>query len=232
MIKTVSIDNVISRELLENKLSIPAGMNMPKMTTDGAFIMFHRKSDNYPLIVSPDRWPSFQNNGEIADGAAVVEGGKILVVGPTETTSLYWSSAAVSGGGTTTSDRINAMNDWSGKANTASQITKPECQVANYAPGFCAQYSRANANGKGLTAGKWWLPALGEMLMIYANMAKINYALSFIAGAAPLTEELYWSSTEAGETGAWYILLGNGYIGGGTKNTNKIRTRPVSAFIA
>lgn len=231
MIKTVNIDSVISREMLESKLSIPAGMDLPGVSADGIFIMFHRKSDNYPLMVKPDKWGSYQSNGEIAEGVVVVEVGKILVVAPTEA-SLYWSSEAVSGGGKTTTDRLTALDDWAGKANTASQITKPECQGVNYAPGYCAQYSRINANGKGLTTGKWWLPALGEMMMIYANMAKINYALSLINGAAPLIEGLYWSSTEAGESGAWYMLLGNGYIGVGTKNTNKIKVRPVSAFIA
>ena len=231
MIKTVNIDSVISRELLEQKLAIPAGMDVPKIATDGVFIMFHRKSDNYPLMVKPDKWASYQNNGEIAEGVVVVEVGKILVVAPTEA-SLYWSSAAVSGGGKTTTDRLTALDDWAGKANTAAQITHAECNGASHAPGYCAAYSRVNANGKGLIAGRWWLPSLGELFCIYANMAKINYALSFIDGATPLTEALYWSSTEAGESGAWYILLGNGYIGGGTKKTNKIKVRPVSAFIA
>lgn len=231
MIKTVNIDSVISRELLERKLTIPAGMDLPKVSTDGVFVMFHRKSDDYPLMVKPDKWASYQSNGEIAEGVVVVCGGKILVVAPAET-SLHWSSAPVIGGGKTTTDRLTALDDWAGKANTAAQITHAECNGASHAPGYCAAYSRVNANGKGLIAGRWWLPSLGELFCIYANMAKINYALSFIDGATPLTEALYWSSTEAGESGAWYILLGNGYIGGGTKNTNKIKVRPVSAFIA
>ena len=71
---------------------------------DGVFIMFHRKSDDYPLAVNPDKWASYQNSGEIAEGVMVAEGGKILVVAPTEAT-LYWSSAAVSAGGKTTTDR-------------------------------------------------------------------------------------------------------------------------------
>ena len=81
---------------------------------DGVFIMFHRKSDDYPLAVKPDKWASYQNSGEIAEGVMIVEGGKILVVAPTEAT-LYWSSAAVSAGGKTTTDRETALNDWTGK---------------------------------------------------------------------------------------------------------------------
>lgn len=199
---------------------------------DGIFIMYHRKSDNYPLMVKPHKWPSLQSGGEIADGVVVVEGGKMLVVAPTET-ALTWSSAAVSGGGTTTTDRLTAMNDWAGKANTTAQAAKAECSSASYAPGFCNLYSRTNANGYGLTAGKWWLPSLGEMLMIYANMTKINYALSLITGATQLQENWYWTSTECSATRAWYLTLGSGYVNNyRTKASDTGRVRAVSAFIA
>ena len=197
---------------------------------DGVFIMFHRNSDNYPLMVKPNNWASYQNSGEIADGVVVVEGGKILVVAPTET-SLHWSSAAVSAGGKTTSDRLTALDDWTGKASTAAQITHTECSGASYAPGFCAQYSRVNANGKGLTAGRWWLPSLGELMMIYANMRKINYALSLIEGATQLAETWYWSSTEYSATNAWYLNLNSGYAYSYAKATYQFRVRAVSAFL-
>ena len=202
----------------------------PNAQMDGVFIMYHRKSDNYPLMVKPHKWTSLQSSGEIADGVAVVEGGKILIVAPTET-ALTWSSAAVSGGGTTTSDRVTALNDWAGKANTTAQVTHSECNTSSYAPGFCNLYSRTNANGYGLTAGKWWLPSLGEMMMIYANMTKINYALSLITGADQLQETAYWTSTENSATTAWSLSLDDGYAGDTTKASYTDRVRAVSAFI-
>lgn len=198
--------------------------------SDGVFIMFHRKSDDYPLAVKPDKWTSYQNSGEIAEGVMVVEGGKILVVAPTEAT-LYWSSAAVSAGGKTTTDRLTALDDWTGKTNTAAQITHSECNTESYAPGFCASYERVNANGKGLTAGRWWLPSLGELMMIYANMRKINYALSLINGATQLAETAYWSSTESSATNAWGLNLNYGIANSYTKATSQYRVRPVSAFL-
>ena len=198
--------------------------------TDGVFIMFHRKSDDYPLAVNPDKWASYQNSGEIAEGVMIVEGGKILVVAPTETT-LYWSSAAVSAGGKTTTDRETTLNDWTGKTSTAAQITHNECKTESYAPGFCASYERVNANGKGLTAGRWWLPSLGELMMIYANMRKINYALSLINGATQLDETWYWSSTEYSASNAWCLDLYNGNAGNGAKATYQFIVRPVSAFL-
>jgi len=219
-----------------------ANGNMSKIDSsvmlDGVFIMYHRKSDNFPLMVKPHKWTSLQNAGEIADGVVVVEGGKVLVVAPTEAdiADLLWSSAAVSGGATTTSDRVTAMNDWNGKANTASIISKSTSaavtNTAAYAPGFCNLYSRANANGIGLTAGKWWLPSVGEMMMIYANMTKINYCLSLINGATQLAEMWYWTSTEISAADAWGLTLNDGGLTNWTaKASEEGRVRPVSAFI-
>ena len=203
---------------------------------DGIFIMFHRKSDNFPLMVKPHKWTGYQNSGEVAEGVVLVEGGKCLVIAPTESTSnLYWSSAAISGGGFTTGDRMTAIGDWAGKANTAAQIaastTSAVTNTASYAPGFCNLYSKTNANGNGLTAGKWWLPSMGEMMAIYANMLKINYALSLISGATQLVEDWYWTSTEYSATTAWLLSLNYGGMGTYTKATNALHVRPVSAFI-
>ena len=215
--------------LADFKAALLDGINLNSIN-DGIFIMFHRKSDDYPLMVKPDKWTSYQNSGEIAEGVVIVEGGKILVVAPTEAEQgLLWSSAAVSAGGKTTTDRLVAFDDWSGKANTAAQITHDECNDPAYAPGFCAAYSRVNANG--LTAGMWWLPSLGELFCIYANMRKINYALSLINGATQLAETWYWSSTEYSAGRAWYLYFYNGYAANGTKATAKGRVRAVSAFL-
>lgn len=218
---------------LDNLRSQLLGGQSLNALEDGIFIMTHRKSDDYPVMYKPHLWTAQQNAGEIADGVVVVEGGKVLVVAPTESDAagLLWSSEAVSGGGVTTSDRVTAYNDWAGKTNTAAQITKPQCQGASYAPGFCAAYSRTNANGKGLTAGKWWLPSLGEMMMIYANMTKINYALSLISGAQQLAETWYWTSTESSAAYAWLLYLSLGNMGYYAKASNRPRVRAVSAFI-
>lgn len=229
--------NVTKITLANLKTALLAGMNLNGLY-DGIFIMYHRKSDDYPLMAKPHKWTSLQNSGEIAGGVVVVEGGKILVVAPTESTSkLTWSSANISGGGTTTTDRVTAMNDWNGKANTAATIKASKADAitntAQYAPGYCNLYSRANANGNGLTAGKWWLPSLGEMLMIYANMTKINYALSLITGAAQLVEDWYWTSTEGSAVNAWRLNLDDGYTSyWTTKASSARRVRAVSAFIA
>ena len=208
---------------------IPADIIQGKIS-DGVFIMFHRNNDDYPLAVNPDKFASYQSSGEIAEGVLVVDGGKMLVVAPTEAT-LAWSSAAVSAGGEATTDRLTALADWAGNTSTAAQVTHAECNTSSYAPGFCNTYSRVNANGQGLTAGRWWLPSLGELMMIYANMRKINYALSLINGATQLAGTTYWSSTEYSTPNAWNLNLSNGYAGNSTKATYQGKVRPVSAFL-
>ena len=79
--------------------------------------------------------------------------------------------------------------------------------------------------------GKWWLPSMGEMMMIYANMRKVNYALSLIEGATQLAENWYWTSTEYSATFAWGLYLGNGYATYLTKAADQGRVRAISAFI-
>lgn len=211
---------------------------------DGVFIIFHRKSDDYPLAVRVNSWASYQNSGEVAEGVLLVEGGRHLVIAPTEGTDKKWSSKPVSSsdtsgsvqisGVTTTGDRMTALNDFAGRANTTAIINgSTSSNVTNteaYAAGFCNKYSRTNANGKGLTAGRWWLPSEGELAMIWANFDKINYALSKISGATQLQSTWYWSSTQASATTAWILYLGGGLVGDYSK-FNQTRVRPVSAFL-
>lgn len=211
---------------------------------DGVFIMFHRKNDNYPLAVRVGSWASYQTSGEIAEGVLLVEGGRHLVIAPTEASSVKWSSKPVSAsdtsgsvqisGVTTTGDRITALNDFAGRANTAAIINgSTSSNVTNtedYAAGFCNRYSRTNANGNGLTVGRWWLPSMGEMAMIWANFDKINYALSKISGASQLRSNWYWCSTQRSTAIAWFLDLNDGTVSGNYKFYQS-RVRPVSAFL-
>lgn len=211
---------------------------------DGVFIMFHRNSDNFPFAVRVSAWASYQKRGEVAEGVLLAEGGRHLVIAPTEGVDKKWSSKPVSSsdtsgsvqisGVTTTDDRITTLNDFAGRANTTAIINgSTSSNVTNteaYAAGFCNKYSRTNANGKGLTAGKWWLPSMGEMKMIWANFDKINYALSKISGATQLNEIWYWASTQHSAGYAWYLYLSDGRVDG-TYKFGQGRVRPVSAFL-
>ena len=195
---------------------------------DNVFIMCHRKNDNYPFAWRPSQWTAEQNKGEVATGVLLIDGGRKLVIAPTET-SLYWWSSNSAGGATSTSDRMVAQEDYNGKSNTSKIITTLGSDTG-YAPGYCYGYSRVNANGMGLKAGTWWLPSLGELFLMWANFTKINYALSKISGATPLQQNWYWSSTEYSAPYAWRLYFSNGLQDNGTKSTYQGRVRAVSAF--
>ena len=203
--------------------------------TDGVFVMYHRKSDNFPLASPVEGWKALENTGEIADGVLVIQGGKHLVIAPTES-FLYFNSASANVlVNTAVTDRLIAMSDWDGKTKTAALCANSALSTdgAGYAPGFCHTYSRTNANGYGLTAGKWWLPSAGELVFLWANKKKINLALAQISGATQLTESTYWSSTEVSSTRAWGLSLGDGYLFSWfMRSTDQCYARSVSAFIS
>jgi hypothetical protein len=215
---------------------------------DGVFIMYHRANDGYPLMVAPAQWPSLEAGGEIADGVVIFEGGRHLVVAPTQADTLPWSSAEVQADSpnygnddnfaaqVNGNNRLAAMFDFNGRQHTDAAIkASSDSHVTNtaaYAPGYCRLYSRANSKGKGLTAGYWWLPSVGELLMMYANKAKINYALSLIKGAQQLDTSWYWSSIEYSPASAWYLYFGDGNLDHwASKVKDEGHVRPVSAFL-
>ena len=76
-----------------------------------------------------------------------------------------------------------------------------------------------------------YIPALGEMHLIYLNLKAINKALEFVGGE-PIARDWYWTSTEYSATHAWYLYLNRGYASNNPKASGTIRVRPVSAFIS
>ena len=228
--KQVAVQKVV--DIASAAASTAAQTALNPSVLDGVFIMYHRKSDNYPIVSTVANWTALQTSGEIADGVLVIQGGKHLVIAPTET-SKYWSSSAVLVGAAVT-DRVVALNDWNGKTLTSAIVANATLAADGdgFAPGWAHAYSRSNANGQGLTAGKWWLPSAGELAFIMANYNRINKALAVITGANQLQGGAYWSSTELSATRAWNLSLGNGYLYDGTKVSNLYAVRAVSAFIS
>ena len=74
----------------------------------------------------------------------------------------------------------------------------------------------------------WYIPAIGELQVMFLMKNQINKALEYI-GAELIKDTWYWSSTEYSATGAWSLSFCNGYFGGNGK-TNEGSVRPVSAF--
>ena len=198
---------------------------------DNVFIMCHRSSDSYPVCYRPSEWAVQEAAGNVATGVLLIDGGRKLVIAPQEKTST-WSTCQVVCG-TASSDRLAVQELYNGKENCAKILTNTTLAAEGDASavGWCNAYERINAGGKGLKAGAWWLPSLGELYLMFANFAKINYALSKISGATLLAKAAYWSCTEDSATYAWYLTFGNGLQNNyGGKSTYQCRVRPVSAF--
>ena len=197
---------------------------------DNVFIMCHRSSDNYPVCYRPSEWATQEAAGDVATGVLLIDGGRKLVIAPQEKTST-WSTCKLECG-TASSDRLAVQELYNGKENCAKILTNTTLAAEGGASavGWCNAYERINAGGKGLKAGAWWLPSLGELYLMFANYTKINYALSKISGATLLSKNPYWSCTEASAQYAWSLNFSNGSQGNGDKPTGQCRVRPVSAF--
>jgi len=74
----------------------------------------------------------------------------------------------------------------------------------------------------------WYIPAIGELYVMYLMKNQINKALEYI-GAELIKDTWYWSSTEFSATDAWFLYFGNGNFDYSNK-THDISVRPVSAF--
>ena len=216
---------------------------------DGCFIMCHQQSDGWPVAVPYADWTNLQISGEEADGVLIVEGGHSLVVAPNEK-SCQWSSKLGEVAADSSYDsrfRERLLNQWDGKERTSKICTtsrSPFYEESNnpitkdkYAPGYCYNYTpHVAGNGgvkkKGLSAGKYWLPCVAELMMIYTHKYRINAGLALINGANQLSENWYWSSNEISDTDAWALHLSNGNLSNWyDKVSDYGKVRPVSAFI-
>ena len=75
-----------------------------------------------------------------------------------------------------------------------------------------------------------FIPSVAQWRFICLFRKELNQALAELGG-----DELagwYWTSTECSATYAWFLLLSDGGMGNGTKASNRLRVRAVSAFIA
>ena len=105
---------------------------------------------------------------------------------------------------------IDAVADWSGKANT-DHLRKIGLNPAI-----------------NLKDGEY-IPSVGEMYLIYTHRKEINAALRHVGGQEILGE-WYWTSTEISAAYAWCLYLIDGNLDWHTKAHAKDRVRSVSAF--
>ena len=105
----------------------------------------------------------------------------------------------------------DAVADWNGKANTK-------------------HLEEIGLNESIKLEADQYIPAVGEMYLIYLHKKALNEALEAVGGE-PIADEWYWTSTEYSATYAWGLYLDDGGMGNYTKATYAGHVRPVSAFI-
>ena len=117
------------------------------------------------------------------------------------------------------------------KADQDYYIDKYDDAVADMDGARNTNHLRNILNPQIKLADDWYIPSLGELYRIFINKKAINAALEFAKGDK-LQDRWYWTSTEISATGAWYLYLFDGITGDwGTKASNTVRVRAVSAFI-
>jgi hypothetical protein len=113
-----------------------------------------------------------------------------------------------------------AQSKWDGLSNSNAIVG--QTGHINSAAALCL-----NSNNGGQS--DWYLPSSQELNMLWCNYYTVVRSLSQIAGATSLVNGYYWSSTEGPTNDAWVQYLGNGSLGGFSKNVT-IYVRAVRSF--
>lgn len=165
-------------------------------------------------LYTTDEWTARGFSNEDANGVAVGQGDIGFVVSKEKDTSLQWCSDTENAveGLAFISNAADAEKDYDGVANTALIAAIDTSGAANY----CANYTFPNG-------AKGYLPALGEVAILYANKQAVGNALGLIGGDS--LDNSLWSSTQISANGAWMYISSRGPF-----NTYKRSKSTVRAF--
>ena len=191
-------------------------------------VMVVTNEDSYTGFLTADR--ALESSiASIAVGAGIIENGRTLIIAK-DVTTAKWATSDVTGGTTAISDSRAAIADFDGSAKTTTILTT----LGDNAPAakFCNEYypSNVSSSDENMGAGRWWLPSLGEVAMMWAHVRQLNFVLNAIGGTPIQVDSGWmWSSTEGSAPGAWYLRFSTGHFNYDYK-TLEASVRPVSAF--
>lgn len=100
-----------------------------------------------------------------------------------------------------------ALADFNGKTNTQAIIaayTEHNVEMDEY--DMCSKLKTFNSSD---TYSDWYIPALGQLALIYLNITDINKALRNIKGNVMWADEgyYYWSSSEESSDNGWRMYF-------------------------
>jgi len=124
----------------------------------------------------------------------------------------YYSSSNNLSGDYTTWTSGTALGDFNGKANTAALLAASDTDsyttYANMAT-WCRIFNQTATENQGYT--DWYIPACGQLSLMYLNMTAINNALTKIGGQK-IASDYYWSSSEYNDYSGWVMYFSRGIV--------------------
>lgn len=112
-----------------------------------------------------------------------------------------------------------ALSDFNGKGNTSIIIQEGTAPYQDKYPYMVDVLNAFNQQGNTGNQGfsDWYLPACGQLALIYIFKSDINIALQKIGGTTFDTEE-YWSSSEGLYSNSWYVDFSYGKVDSTSKD--------------
>jgi len=160
------------------------------------------------------------DNSKVVTGIVVKDNALVM----SKPIVMTWSSAYIDTSLTNMSSS-QAIADMNGKSNTAVIVSAYSGEsTSKNAAIYCNSYT----GGIPGTAGRWYLPAAGELYTyIHGNYATLNSLVSTIGWSN--FSSTFWSSSEYSSTSAWYVNSDGGNMSSSSKNN---RNYSVSCLLA
>lgn len=188
----------VSRVMFNGKQIYPSNKGIdPATAPNGVYIY-----SNDGLLYNPDDWNTANNDSAV--GVAVVTDDCKFAITKDFLAERGWSVSLYGidvSGLTNYSDSSQTITDFNGESNTSIIIEATSNEYAyNNAAHYCYEQT-VSINGRGTV--HCYLPALGELQVVYNNKSLVESAMSLIGGTAIPTISSLWSSTEADASFAW-----------------------------
>ena len=133
--------------------------------------------------------------------------------GKSSTSTFYWGGYGTDQSIANYTSTTDAKADYNGKANSEvlKTVTTGGSSYTSYATigAVLNQFINTSSENQGYT--DWYIPACGQLYLIYQKVSSINSALSAIGGTQ-LAAAYYWSSSEYSSGNGWRMNLSSGNV--------------------
>lgn len=145
-------------------------------------------------LYTVDKWVEKGFSNEEANGVAVRDSAASFVVATTIPNMGWNANGVLVEGVITTKELGEALADFAGQTNTSRIKAKASVSAA----ATCANYTFPNGT-------KGYLPALGEMSVLFSYKSEITDALTHLGVSLPAESDKIWTSTQADAYNAWSV---------------------------